>query len=538
MDRPPVKPTDGRVLVLAPVGRDAPLAARVLGQSGIATHACLDMAALCEEVGRGAAAVLLAEEALTPPATQQLLDTLGRQPPWSDLPLVVLTARRGGTPDRLRVLRRFEQLRNVTFLERPARVMTLVSAVRAAVDARRRQYQVRDLLAESEERVRQREDLLATLGHELRNPLAPLRYALEVLAGRGDDPKTWEWVRGVFARQVTHLSRIVDDVLEVSRISRGKVELRRERLDLAALVRWIVEDHAPAFAAKGVALAHEPPAGPVWVDADATRLTQVVGNLLHNACKFTDRGGSVSVRLEPDSAADRVWVAVRDTGIGLDPAVLPHVFEPFVQARQNLDRGRGGLGLGLAMVEGLVRLHGGEVRAASAGLGQGSEFRFCLPLAPAPASAHPTADRPRAAGLRVLIVEDHPDAAESLRLLLELDGYQVCVATTGPGGVEAATRFRPDVVLCDLGLPELDGYGVVAALRRHPATAAVPVVALSGYAQDEDRQRCREAGFAAHLAKPVDPDDLRKFLARLGAGHRPNVPSHPAPDFAACGAGT
>lgn len=507
---------DARVLVLAPVGRDGPLAARVLGQSGIAAHCCPDIGSLCAEIVRGAASLLLAEEALTPDATQRLLDTLAAQAPWSDLPLVVLTARRGRGPDQFRVLRRFERLRNVTFLERPARVMTLVSAVRAALDARRRQYQVRDLLAQLEERVRQRDDMLAMLGHELRNPLGPLRNALEILDLKGNDPATRAWARGVFERQVTHLSRIVDDVLEVSRLSRGKVELRRERLDLAALLRWIVEDHAPAFEARGVALRLEPPAGPAWVDADPTRLTQVVGNLLHNACKFTESGGSVAVRLEPDAAGNRAWVAVRDNGIGLDPAVLPHVFEPFVQARQNLDRGRGGLGLGLAMVEGLVRLHGGEVKALSDGLGKGSEFRFCLPPAAAPEPKKAPADEPRATGLRVLVVEDHADAAESLKMLLELDGHEVRVAATGPDGVEAALRFHPDVVLCDIGLPGLDGYGVAGALRKDPASAGVPMAAVSGYAQDEDRERSRAAGFHAHLAKPVRPDELRRFLASAG----------------------
>jgi signal transduction histidine kinase/ActR/RegA family two-component response regulator len=531
MEVTPREGGDARVLVLAPVGRDGPLAARVLGQSGIAALACPAIDSLCAELGCGAAALLLAEEALTPGATQRLLDTLASQPPWSDLPLVVFTSRRGRAPDQYRVLRRFERLRNVTFLERPARVMTLVSAVRAALDARRRQYQVRDLLDQLEERVRQRDDMLAMLGHELRNPLGPLRNALEILDRKGDDPATRAWARGVFERQVTHLSRIVDDVLEVSRLSRGKVELRRERLDLAALVRWIVEDHAPAFQSRGVALRLEPPAGPAWVDADATRLTQVLGNLLHNACKFTEPGGSVGVRLQADAGAGRAWVAVRDTGIGLDPAVLPHVFEPFVQARQNLDRVRGGLGLGLAMVEGLVRLHGGEVEARSDGPGKGSEFRFALPLAASPEQARATAEGPRAGGLRVLVVEDHADAAESLKMLLELDGHEVHVAATGPDGVEAALGFLPDVVLCDIGLPGLDGYGVAGALRKNPATAGTLMAAVSGYAQDEDRERSRAAGFSAHLAKPVRPDELRRFLAAAGkraAAPRPEPTPHPS----------
>jgi signal transduction histidine kinase/ActR/RegA family two-component response regulator len=529
MEVTPHDRADARVLVLAPVGRDAPLAVRVLGQSGIAARAYPDIGSLSAEVGRGAAALLLAEEALTPDATQKLLDTLADQPPWSDLPLVVLTARRGRAPDQFRVLRRFERLRNVTFLERPARVMTLVSAVRAALDARRRQYQVRDLLDQLEERVRQRDDMLAMLGHELRNPLGPLRNALEILDRKGDDATTRAWARGVFDRQVTHLSRIVDDVLEVSRLSRGKIELRRERLDLAALVRWIVEDHAPAFQSRGVALRLEPPAGPAWVDADATRLTQVLGNLLHNACKFTERGGSVTVRLEADAPAGRAWVEVRDTGIGMDPAVLPHVFEPFVQARQNLDRGRGGLGLGLAMVEGLVRLHGGEVKALSDGPGKGSEFRFALPLAAAPEQAKAAADGPPVGGLRVLVVEDHADAAESLKMLLELDGHDVRVAATGPEGVEAALRSPPDVVLCDIGLPGLDGYGVVGALRKNPATAGTPMAAVSGYAQDEDRERSRAAGFDAHLAKPVRPEELRRFLAAAGERGQPPRPDPTPP---------
>ncbi len=266
----------------------------------------------------------------------------------------------------------------------------------------------------------------------------------------------------------------------------------------------------------GLTLTLERGPGPAWVRADRTRLAQVLSNLLQNAAKFTNSGGRVTVRVAADSGTGRAVVTVLDTGIGIAPEVLPRVFDTFTQADHSLDRSRGGLGLELALVKGVVELHGGRVQAASAGLGQGAEIGFWLPLGeglPASEAGAGAEISNAAASLRVLIVEDSRDAAQSLQTLLTWYGHQVTLAYTGREGVEAARRWRPDVVLCDLGLPELDGYEVAGALRGDPATAATRLIAVSGYGQEEDRRHSRAAGFDLHLTKPVDPAELRRLLA-------------------------
>jgi PAS domain S-box-containing protein len=367
---------------------------------------------------------------------------------------------------------------------------------------------------------RRKDEFLAMLAHELRNPLSPIRNATQVLKMIGPADAQVHQLSAMIERQVTHLARLVDDLLDVSRISRGKILLRKERLDLVALVRSAVEDHRALLAGTGLTLAGEFPDEPLWVAGDPTRLAQVVGNLLHNANKFTDAGGRVGIRLtsEPDGTA---VIAVRDSGIGMDPDMLARLFEPFSQADRSLDRSRGGLGLGLALVKGIVELHGGSVRASSAGLGQGSEVTVRLPPrpeGPTPGKAGfsiPSACRP----LRILVIEDHADAAESLRMLLEFSGHQVAVAHAGQRGLEIARDFQPEVVLCDIGLPGgMDGYAVARALRADPDQSMAALIALSGYGQEEDQRKARQAGFDRHLTKPVDPGTLTRLLEALTVG--------------------
>jgi signal transduction histidine kinase/ActR/RegA family two-component response regulator len=368
---------------------------------------------------------------------------------------------------------------------------------------------------ELQEQGRRKDEFLALLGHELRNPLAPLHNALHILHLRGADPPTVAWAQEVAQRQVQQLTRLVDDLLDVSRIGRGKILLRRERVDLTRLVGTVVEDHRRALEAAGLSLTLQLPPAPVWVLGDPVRLAQVVGNLFHNAIKFTDPGGRVTVSLAAPDGGRQVQLTIRDTGIGIEPAVLPHLFGLYTQAERSLQRSRGGLGLGLALVKGLTELHGGSVRAGSAGPGQGSEFSLCLPAAAdeaAPREVLPTAD-PAGAPLRILVIEDNRDAAEVLRVLLELARHQVVVAHTGPSGIEAARQFRPDVILCDLGLPGMDGLAVARQLRADPTTATARLVALTGYGSRDDQQRAREAGFDRHLTKPVEPEDLQRALA-------------------------
>jgi PAS domain S-box-containing protein len=368
------------------------------------------------------------------------------------------------------------------------------------------------------EAARRKDEFLAMLAHELRNPLAPLRNSLHILQLRGGDPAVVDRVREMMDRQVTHLGRLVDDLLDVSRITSGKVQLRKERLDLVGIVRQAVHDHRAAFEKKQVTLTASAAASPLWVSGDPTRLAQVLDNLLANALKFTGPGGEVQVSVAADRAG-RAVLAVRDSGAGLEPEMLARLFEPFSQADRTLDRSQGGLGLGLAIVKGLTELHGGNVRAESGGLGRGATFTVTLPTAAEPPAVLPMTTTPHAAGrrLRVLVVEDNRDAADSLRMLLEAYGYRVEVAYSGPDGVRAAEEHRPDVVVCDIGLPGMDGYAVAGALRRNPRTASSRLIALTGYGQEEDRRRAREAGFDEHLTKPADPAVLHALLAAASA---------------------
>ena len=365
---------------------------------------------------------------------------------------------------------------------------------------------------------RRKDEFLMMLAHELRNPLAPLRNALEVLKLSNSDQQAVDKPRAMMERQVAHLGRMVDDLLDVSRLIGGKVILRPERLDLARLVRLAVEAHRPDVEQAGLNLFENSPEVPVWVSGDSTRLTQVIDNLLDNARKFTERGGGVEVRVQVELEDQQAVLTVRDTGVGIEPEMLPRLFETFAQADRSLDRSKGGLGLGLSMVRGLVELHGGQVSASSAGPGHGSEFTVRLPAEPEPAALSQVLTEPSQDGehLRILVVEDNRDSADSLRMVLELYGYEVNVAYTGPEGVKAAEEWHPNVVLCDIGLPGLDGYGVARRLRGNPATAKTRMIAVTGYGAEEDCYRSREAGFDRHMVKPVDPEDLHQALSALG----------------------
>ncbi|HEX6200666.1 MAG TPA: ATP-binding protein [Thermoanaerobaculia bacterium] len=372
---------------------------------------------------------------------------------------------------------------------------------------------------------------LAMLGHELRNPLASISTALEVLERRsGASSGPDDRMRGIVLRQMHHLARLVDDLLDVSRIERGKLPLRLERVDLARLVRDVAETERARIEEKGVRFEVRIPPEPVWVEGDPTRLTQVVYNLVSNAAKFTGAGGAVEVRvaregLEP--APGTAVVTVRDTGLGIDRADLQRIFEPFTQTEDAVELAAGGLGLGLPIVKGLIDAHGGEIRAASEGRGRGADVTVRLPAAEAPAPAEEAAEpAPEAAGRRVLVIDDHPDSAEGLRELLEIFGHEVEVARDGAGGLQAAERARPEVVICDIGLPDLDGYRVAAALREAPETAGTRLVALTGYGDDDSVRRAREAGFDHHLTKPVDPQELRHLLAQAGPTGAPR-PTEP-----------
>ncbi|HEX4439229.1 MAG TPA: ATP-binding protein [Thermoanaerobaculia bacterium] len=364
---------------------------------------------------------------------------------------------------------------------------------------------------------RRKDEFLAMLAHELRNPLAPIRNAAQVLKLLGSPEVDQRWALDVIERQAQHLTRLVDDLLDVSRITQGKIALRREWVEVAAVVQRAVEETRSAVEERGHRLHVRVAPEPVRLEGDLTRLVQVVGNLLHNAAKYTPERGDVW--LDAGEEDGRAVMRVRDDGIGLSAELLPHVFDLFTQADRSLDRSQGGLGIGLTLVRQLVELHGGEVEARSEGLGKGSEFIVRLPRVepaqPADGAPWPGSAAAPPQGLRILVVEDHTDSAEMLAFLLRLEGHEVRTASDGPSAIEAAGATRPQVVLCDIGLPGMSGYEVAAKLRQTPEGSAARLIALSGYGQAEDRRRSREAGFDYHLTKPVEPDALLALLASL-----------------------
>jgi PAS domain S-box-containing protein len=367
-----------------------------------------------------------------------------------------------------------------------------------------------------EEGDRRKNDFLAMLSHELRNPLAPIRSSVYVLNHTAPGSSHALRAQSIIDRQVGHLTRLVDELLDVTRISRGKIQLQTELLDLAEVTRRAVEDYRPAFTAGDLELQVTIPEAAVWMNGDRTRVSQVIGNLLQNAQKFTHAGGTVSVSVEDNPHLRQAVVRVRDTGAGIAPETLPRIFEPFMQADTTLDRSQGGLGLGLALVKGLVEMHRGAVSVASSGLGQGAEFtlRFPIQAAPAAGREEPVAGTRRGRrGRRVLVIEDSIDGAESLRTLFELGGHAVEVAHSGFEGIEKARAFHPDLVLCDIGLPGMDGYAVARQMRDDPDLQSVVLVALTGYAAPEDVAKSRAAGFDHHLAKPPSIPRLQQILS-------------------------
>jgi PAS domain S-box-containing protein len=350
---------------------------------------------------------------------------------------------------------------------------------------------------------RRKDHFLAVLSHELRNPLAPIKNGLYILDRALAGSEQARRAREVIERQVDQLTHLVDDLLDVTRIARGKVRLQRERLDLNELVRRTLDDHRSLFEEAELAVEAEPLPTQVFVDADWNRIAQSVGNLLLNAAKFTPPGGRVTVALAVDDSARQAVLRVSDTGAGIAPELLPRLFEPFVQADATLDRTKGGLGLGLAVVKGLVEQHGGSVVARSDGTGRGAEFTMRLPLDVARSSLRDVAVAGvRTVQRRVLIIEDNRDAADTLQEVLELDGHEVAVAHSGPEGIVAARQFHPDLVFCDIGLPGMEGYEVARVFRADKELQHAHLVALSGYALPEDLRRAAEAGFDRHIAKP------------------------------------
>ncbi len=636
-----------RVLVLAPSGRDAQLTQGVLAEAGIRSALCAELPALIEEIGRGAGAVLMSEEALQSEVDlYQLGERMARQPTWSDLPILLL-AHQGA--DSLAARKAVRFLGNVTLLERPVRVASLVTAAQTALRARQRQYHAREhlleldqtakalsdsegrlqalfanaavgiaeltpdgrfalvndslcrILADSRTRLlasslanvthaddrddvegllgrlmrgeqqtfvgerrftrrdgetiwvklaislargedqlprgvaviedvterkhaeedlheadRRKDEFLATLAHELRNPLAPIRNSLHIFRMAGIQDPTLQRVTEMMERQVHHLVRMVDDLLEVSRISRGKIELKRERAELASVLRNAVETSLPLIESARHKLVVDVPERPLPLDADPVRLAQVFANLLDNSAKYTPEGGEITVKVTLENGM--AVISVRDTGEGIPEPMLQRVFNLFTQVNTG-SRAQGGLGIGLTLAKTLVHLHGGTIEASSAGKGRGCEFIVRLPLAqPASLGAGPQpsgADATERLRLRrVLVVDDNRDAADSLGMLLSFLGAETRVVHDGRSALEAMKTFKPAVVLLDLGMPEMNGLEVARRMREDPEAQAMTLVALTGWGQVEDRRRTHEAGFDYHLVKPADVGALQSILTQ------------------------
>jgi PAS domain S-box-containing protein len=362
---------------------------------------------------------------------------------------------------------------------------------------------------------RRKDEFLAMLAHELRNPLAPISNAVQIMKRSSLDETRLVWCRDVIGRQIEHLVRLVDDLLDVSRISRGKIELKKEPLTVAAIVQRAIETSQPLMDTHRHEFSVNLPSEPIIVEGDLVRLAQAVSNLINNAAKYTDEGGNIELTVE--AADDAIFIRVRDNGRGIDPSALPGLFQLFYQVDRTIDRAEGGLGIGLSLVKSLVAMHGGDVWARSDGRGKGSEFAIRLPCMPqAPAIPPFCLIKPKLieGPLRILVVDDNRDAAHSLSLLLTGEGHEVSQAYDGYMALKAAQAEQPQVVLLDIGLPGMDGYEVARALRRHSALKTTHLIALSGYGQQADREQARAAGFNSYLTKPVNFDELLYALAQ------------------------
>jgi signal transduction histidine kinase/CheY-like chemotaxis protein len=508
---------EDRILVMAPTSKDAATTRSLLASAGISVELCGTVDGLIEEAERGAAAVLVPEEAMSTAFRTRLSRVLARQEPWSDLPVLVL-ARPGA--NSLESAEAVRTLGNVTLLERPLQTATLVSAVRTALRARARQIQIRGHLrerAQAEESLRvadqRKDEFLATLGHELRNPLAPLVTGLHLLKATGvTEPRVMS-VTAVMERQVQHLVRLVDDLLEVSRLTRGLMDIRREPVDLVQVVRSAIEISRPMIDAAGHELVVALGEQALTLAGDGVRLTQVFANLLTNAAKYTNPGGRIVLKAE--RRGNRAVVTVSDNGIGIPAAHLGQVFDMFMQVDRSNRRAQGGLGIGLTLVKSLVALHGGRVEARSGGPGKGSTFAVELPMLSATATApgRSAATLTPFPDVRLLIVDDNIDAAETLGALLASLGARVRVVNDGRSAVEVFPSFLPDAALLDIGMPGMDGYALARRIRALPGADRVLLISLTGWGQDHDVEMAHAAGFDHHLVKPPDVERLRSLIA-------------------------
>jgi two-component system, sensor histidine kinase len=501
------------VLIFPPARRDGQVTRAVLVRAGLVCTVCHEASEVAREIEVGSGVLVMTDAALVPTGMRVILAALSRQPAWSDLPIVMLCQT---DPQAPWVASALGALSNVTVLDRPTSARTLISAVRAALRGRLRQYQTRDQLEAlqiAEENLRnadrRKDEFLAMLAHELRNPLAPIRNAGELLSRMLPDDSQAQTVAAIVKRQSSHLSRIVDDLLDVSRITQGRINLQQEPINLASVISQALESVEPlmrenrhkVFVAGGYA--------PAYVNGDHARLVQCIANILTNAGKYTDPGGEIRVEVHSDGA--EAVISIIDNGVGIPAELLPQIFDLFVQSNRSLDRAQGGLGIGLSVVQRLIEMHGGRVSAASDGPGRGARFEIVLPVVASPPETGEEPSEHTAARRRILIVDDNADSANSLAMILNLCGHVAEPVYGAAEALERASGLDPEIVLLDIGLPGMDGYEVARLLRSRGSSARL--IALTGYGQPEDVRRAEEAGFDTHLVKPVD---LQRLLRDLG----------------------
>ncbi len=530
----PLTKSEERIIIMAPIGQDARAMAMLLEPEGFQPEIVSGPAQCCEKLS-DAGAVLLTEEALELPQVADLIDTLEAQPPWSELPLIVLTS--GGESRLAKLLDLLaEAAGSVTLLERPMSAATLLRSVQVALRSRRRQYQVRDLLerqqilrGEAEEANRIKDEFLATVSHELRTPLnAILGWATLIRQARADEHTLARAIETI-ERNAKAQAQLIEDLLDVSRMISGNLRLNVEQIDLVSVIKAAVDVVHPAVEAKGIQLDLDLD----FVDrleADAHRLQQVVWNFLSNAVKFTGAGGRVQIRLEQVESQARITVS--DTGEGIDPEFLPHIFEPFRQADGTSTKRSGGLGLGLAIARRLVEMHGGTISAKSEGAGRGSTFTLGIPMRPVhetlPALARTSegsllhtsssdTDLPSLTGVRILAVDDEKDTREMVKEVLEQFGANVLSAGSAREAFAALHDWNPDVIVCDIGMPGEDGYSLIRKVRQLEShrDRNTPAIALTGFARPEDRKCALAAGYQMFIPKPVEANQLVSTIAKL-----------------------
>jgi len=506
------------ILVVAPIGRDAELTCAQLTAHGMRCRKCRDVREVAERIGEGAGAIVATEEALHVNDVYVLGRALNEQPAWSEIPIVILT---GTTPAgaKPRPLDGISRRTNVTLVDRPVRIKSLVSAVQSALRARQRQYDIRDLMAQLEERVHERDRFLAVLGHELRNPLGAILLAAQM---RDADGKLDGAHADLIERQSHHLTRLVNDLLDLSRVAAGKIVLKPKLVDLRDSAEESLRVLQPAVERQHLTVEMERCQKPLIVRGDPVRLDQIVTNVVSNAIKYTPEKGHVRIAMYEENG--EAVIKVTDDGVGIDPERIGVIFELFAQAENAIGRAQGGMGIGLALVRNLVQLHEGRVEAKSDGVGKGSEFTIYLPLAtdaqvaeqrrtdddaappPPPAAAVPART--------IVIVEDNDDVRHLLSLKLSRLGHKVVTARDGIEGLNALIGEKPDLALVDLGLPGMDGFAVAREARIRVGDGIV-LVAVSGFGQPDDKRRALESGFDEHITKPAEVRDIENLLRRF-----------------------